>query len=74
VSKEMPLQCRECKARISWTAGPRCPFCGADNPLGYSSGTKWSWIAVAIILLFGFVAWFVKALEGLARIDEPPQR
>jgi hypothetical protein len=69
----MALQCRECKERISWTAASRCPFCGAENPLGYRSQSKWFWAFVVLILLGGFVVWFHHLAEGLARIDELPK-
>ena len=69
----MMLQCRECKERMSWTSASRCPFCGAENPLGYSRGAKWFWIFLFFILLGGFAVWFEKVLEGLARIDDWPR-
>jgi hypothetical protein len=70
---KMALQCRECKERISWTAASRCPLCGAENPLGYSSGTKWFWVFLVLVLLCGFGVWLFKLAEGLARIDELPK-
>jgi hypothetical protein len=69
----MALECRECKERISWATASRCPFCGAENPLGYSSGSKWFWAFVVFILLGGFFVWFDHLAEGLARIDELPK-
>jgi hypothetical protein len=69
----MALQCRECKQRISWTAASNCPFCGAENPLGYSRGTKWFLASVVLILLGGFVVLFLKFAEGIAKIDSLPK-
>jgi hypothetical protein len=69
----MALQCRECRERIGWTAASRCPFCGAENPLGYSSGTKWFWVSVALILLGGFMVLVSKFAEGIAKIDSLPR-
>ena len=68
----MALQCRECKEPISWRM-TRCPFCGAENPLGYSPGTKWFWVTVALVLLGGFVVLFSKFAEGIAKIDSLPK-
>jgi hypothetical protein len=69
----MALQCRECKERINWTAASRCPFCGAENPLGYKPRSKWFWAFVVLALLGGFVVWFLFLLVGLARIDFLPK-
>ena len=73
MSKSDGAPIRECKERISWTAASRCPVCGAENPLGYSSATKWYLAFVVLILTVGFAAWFFTFLEGLARIDELPK-
>jgi hypothetical protein len=69
----MTLQCGECKERINWIAASRCPFCGAENPLGYSRGTKWFWASVVLILLVGFVVLLLKFAEGIAKIDSLPK-
>jgi hypothetical protein len=68
----MALPCRECKEPINWYM-TRCPFCGAENPLGYSRGTKWFWASVGLILLGGFVVLVFKVADGLARIDSLPK-
>jgi hypothetical protein len=71
-ARAMALPCRECKEPISWYV-TRCPFCDAENPLGYGPGTKWFWVGVGLILLGGFVVWFSMVLGGLARIDSLPK-
>jgi hypothetical protein len=69
----MALQCRECKVRISWTAASHCPACGAENPLGYKSQSKWFWAIVVLVLLGALFVLFQHLAEGLARIDELPK-